>query len=143
MSAREDAAPEASGFEIVPEGWPRGVGYAHAIAARGRVVSVAGQIGWEPRTGAWRERDLPGQTAQALRNIVEIVRAAGGAPNDIVRLTWYLTDRDQYVALRREIGAAYRAVLGRHYPAMSVVVVAALIEPEALVEIEATAVIPE
>jgi enamine deaminase RidA (YjgF/YER057c/UK114 family) len=104
---------------------------------------VSGQIGWEPRTGAWRERDLPGQTAQALRNIVEIIRAAGGTPNDIVRLTWFLTDRDQYVALRREIGAAYRAVLGRHYPAMSVVVVSALIEPEALVEIEATAVIPE
>lgn len=143
MSVREDAAAEAPGVEIVPEGWPRGVGYAHAIAARGRVVSVAGQIGWEPRTGAWREHDLPGQTAQALRNIVEIIRAAGGAPNDIVRLTWYLTDRDQYVALRREIGAAYRAVLGRHYPAMSVVVVSALIEPEALVEIEATAVIPE
>lgn len=143
MSVREDAAPKDPALEILPEGWPRGVGYAHATAARGRVVSVAGQIGWEPRTGAWREHDLPGQAAQALRNIVEIVRAAGGTPSDIVRLTWFLTDRDQYVALRREIGAAYRAVLGRHYPAMSVVVVAALIEPQALVEIEATAVIPE
>lgn len=143
MSVREDAASKAPASEIVPEGWPRGAGYAHAISARGRVVSVAGQVGWEPRTGSWRDRDLPGQTAQALRNIVEIVQAAGGTPNDIVRLTWFLTDRDQYVALRGEIGAAYRAVLGRHYPAMSVVVVSALIEPQALVEIEATAVIPE
>lgn len=143
MSARDDAASKASAFEILPEGWPRGAGYAHAISARGRVVSVAGQVGWDPRTSSWRDLDLPGQTAQALKNIVEIVQAAGGTPNDVVRLTWFLTDRDQYVALRGEIGAAYRAVFGRHYPAMSVVVVSSLIEPQALVEIEATAVIPE
>ncbi|HUF30496.1 MAG TPA: RidA family protein [Gemmatimonadaceae bacterium] len=143
MSVSGDAAPNSTASDIVPEGWPRGVGYAHAIAARGRIVSVAGQVGWDPRTRAWHHRDLPGQTAQALRNIVEIVGAAGGKHNDIVRLTWFLTDRDQYIAARREIGDVYRALFGRHYPAMSVVVVSGLIEPEALVEIEATAVVPD
>lgn len=128
---------------ITPDGWPRGVGYAHAVSARGRVVSVAGQIGWNPRTGEWSARDLAGQTGQALRNIAEILAAAECSVRDVVRLTWFVLDRDAYVAARREIGDAYRAVFGQHYPAMSVVIVAALVEPEALVEIEATAVVPE
>ncbi|HSJ62821.1 MAG TPA: RidA family protein [Gemmatimonadaceae bacterium] len=127
---------------ITPRGWPRAAGYAHGMAARGRILSVAGQIGWDPRTGAWPSRDLVGQTAQTLRNIVEIVEAAGGTPRDVVRLTWFVLDGDEYRAARKAIGEAYRAVFGRHYPAMSVLVVAGLIEPEARVEIEATAVVP-
>jgi enamine deaminase RidA (YjgF/YER057c/UK114 family) len=112
------------------------------MAATGRVVTIAGQIGWDPRTGVWTARDLVSQTAQALHNIAEVVQAAGGSVQDIVRLTWFLLDRDAYLAARKEIGAAYRAVFGRHYPAMSAVVVVGLTELEALVEIEATAVIP-
>jgi enamine deaminase RidA (YjgF/YER057c/UK114 family) len=142
VSVREGAAREG-GAEITPEGWPRGIGYAHGVSARGRVVTVAGQVGWEPRTGEWIARDLPGQTAQTLRNIAAVLEAAHCSVHDVVRLTWFVLDRDAYAAARREIGDAYRSVFGRHYPAMSVVVVAALIEPEALVEIEATAVVPE
>ena len=139
MSVREESRGGVE--DIVPDGWPRGAGYAHATAARGRVVSIAGQIGWDPRTGAWAARDLVGQTAQTLRNVAEVVQAAGGTVRDVVRLTWFVLDREAYLAARKEIGSAYRAVFGRHYPAMSVVVVAGLIEIEALVEIEATAVI--
>ena len=138
-----DGTVRAQASEITPAGWPRGAGYAHAVSARGRVVSVAGQIGWDPRTGEWPASDLTGQTAQALRNIAEILEAANCSVRDVVRLTWFVLDRDAYVAARREIGDAYRSVFGRHYPAMSVLVVAALIEREALVEIEATAVVPE
>ena len=128
--------------EVTPDGWPRAAGYAHGMMAAGRVLTVAGQIGWDPRTGAWTARDLVGQTAQTLRNIADVVEAAGGSIRDVTRLTWFVLSRDEYVAARREIGDAYREVFGRHYPPMSVVVVSALIEPEALVEIEATAVIP-
>lgn len=142
MAVRNE--PEnVGGTEIRPEGWPRGAGYAHGTSARGRVVSVAGQIGWDPRTMEWRHFDLIGQTAQTLRNIVEVVEAAGGSAADVVRLTWYILDRGAYLDARRELGQAYREVFGRHYPAMTVVVVSALIEPEAVVEIEATAVVPE
>jgi len=142
VGVREEAGRDAV-TAITPDGWPRGIGYAHATSARGRVVSVAGQIGWDPQTGEWAADDLPGQTAQALRNIASILEAAGCGVRDVVRLTWFVLDRDAYVTARREIGDAYRAVFGRHYPAMSVVVVAALIESHALVEIEATAVVPE
>ena len=128
--------------EVTPDGWPRAAGYAHGMTASGRVLTVAGQIGWDPRTGAWPARDLVGQTAQTLRNIAEVVEAAGGSVRHVTRLTWFVLSRDDYVAARREIGDAYREVFGRHYPPMSVVVVSALIEPEAVVEIEATAVIP-
>jgi enamine deaminase RidA (YjgF/YER057c/UK114 family) len=128
--------------EITPPGWPRAAGYAHGMVARGRILSIAGQIGWDPCTHEWVERDLPGQTRRTLRNIVAVLEAAGGSPRDVIRLTWFVLDRDGYLAARAEVGEAYREVFGRHYPPMSVVVVAGLIEREALVEIEATAVIP-
>jgi enamine deaminase RidA (YjgF/YER057c/UK114 family) len=128
---------------IRPDGWPRGAGYADGVAARGRVVAVAGQIGWDPVTHAFASDDLGEQTARALENVVAVLRAAGAGPEHLVRLTWYVTDRAEYVAARRQIGAAYRAAVGGHYPAMSVVVVSGLLEERAKVEIEATAVVPE
>lgn len=143
MAGRDDTGRAPGVTEVRPDGWPRGAGYAHATAARGRLVSVAGQIGWDPRTMEWRHYDLIGQTGQTLRNIVEVVQAAGGSASDVVRLTWYILDRGAYLDARREIGQAYREVFGKHFPAMTVVVVSALIEPEALVEIEATAVVSE
>lgn len=142
MAGRDDTGRAPGVAEVRPDGWPRGAGYAHATAARGRLVSVAGQIGWDPRTMEWRHYDLIGQTGQTLRNIVEVVQAAGGSASDVVRLTWYILDRGAYLDARREIGQAYREVFGKHFPAMTVVV-SALIEPEALVEIEATAVVSE
>ena len=128
---------------IEPEGWPRPQGYANGIAARGRQIFVAGQIGWEPATAKLVARDLAGQAAQALRNVVAVLRAAGAGPEHLVRLTWFVTDRHAYRSARREIGAAYREIIGRHFPAMSVVEVAGLVEEGALVEIEATAVAPD
>lgn len=127
---------------LQPPGWPRPKGYANGVAARGRQVFVAGQVGWdtESRIGSTR---LAPQVRQALENVVAVLAEAGGRPEHLVRLTWYVTSRDEYHAQLAEIGAAYRAVIGRHFPAMSVVQVAALIEAEAKVEIEATAVIPD
>lgn len=131
------------GVEIVrPDGWPRGAGYADGVAARGRVLAIAGQIGWDPVTQAFASDDLGEQAARALENVAAVLRAAGGKPEHLVRLTWFVTDRAAYVAARRRIGEAYRAALGRHYPAMSVVIVSGLLEERARVEIEATAVIP-
>ncbi len=126
---------------IDPPGWPRPKGYSNAVLAQGRVLAVAGQIGWNEReelVGA----DFLAQAVQALKNVVAIVRAAGGTPRDIVRLTWYVADKDEYLAVARELGAAYRAILESHFPAMSLVQVAALLEEGARVEIEATAVLP-
>jgi enamine deaminase RidA (YjgF/YER057c/UK114 family) len=129
--------------EIVrPDGWPRGAGYADGVLARGRVLAIAGQIGWDPVTQAFVSDDLGEQAARALSNVVAVLRAAGGGPEHLVRLTWYVTSRDEYAAARGRIGEAYRAALGRHYPAMSVVIVSGLLEPLAKVEIEATAVLP-
>lgn len=127
---------------VRPEGWPRPAGYAHAATAAGRVIAIAGQIGWDAVTQRLVDGGMAAQAAQALRNIATVLQAAGATPADLVRLTWYVTDRDGYIAARAELGAAYRAALGAHYPAMSVVVVRALLEPGALVEIEATAVVP-
>jgi enamine deaminase RidA (YjgF/YER057c/UK114 family) len=130
------------GFEILhPPGWAKPVGYANGIAATGRQVFVAGQIGWNPATCQIETDDFAAQTAQALRNIVDVLREAGAEPRHIVRMTWYITDKKAYLAGRKEIGQAWREVLGRHFPAMAVVVVSALIEDRALVEIEATAVV--
>jgi enamine deaminase RidA (YjgF/YER057c/UK114 family) len=130
------------GFEILqPQDWPRPQGYSNGIAAQGRQVFVAGQIGWDAQqrfTGA----DLAGQVKQALLNIMAVLAEVDGKPEHIVRLTWYLTSREEYRAHLREIGEAYRAVMGKHFPTMSVVQVVALMEPEAKVEIEATAVLP-
>lgn len=127
---------------LQPAGWAAPQGYANGVAAEGRIVAVAGQVGWNPATGAFDSDDLATQTRRALENVVAVLRAGGAGPEHLVRTTWYVTSRDAYLAARREIGAAWRDVVGRHYPAMSLVVVADLLEPRARVEIEATAVVP-
>ena len=106
-----------------------------------RQVFVAGQIGWTP-AGRFEARDLPGQVGQALRNALAVLREAGAGPQHVTRMTWYVIDRRDYLARMKDIGASYRGVMGRHFPAMSVVEVSGLLEPEALVEIEVTAVVP-
>jgi enamine deaminase RidA (YjgF/YER057c/UK114 family) len=126
---------------LQPPGWPRPKGYAAGIAAEGTIVMISGQIGWNA-SGQFPDSDMAGQVRQALRNIIEILAEIGGRPEHIARLTWYVTDKEEYLAAQREIGAAYRDVLGRHFPAMSVVVVAGLLEEIATVEIEATAIVP-
>jgi enamine deaminase RidA (YjgF/YER057c/UK114 family) len=123
---------------LQPPGWPPPRGYANGIEASGRFVFVGGQIGWD-ESGAFAD-GLPGQVGQALANIVAVLAEAGAGPEHVTRLTWFITDRESYLAQQKEIGAAYRAVMDRHFPAMSVVQVVALVEAEALVEIEATAV---
>jgi len=127
---------------LQPAGWARPRGYANGIAARGRQVYIAGQIGWDGECRLVSET-FAGQVRQALTNVVAVLAEAGGRPEHLVRLTWYVTSRDAYYAELQDVGAAYRAVLGRHYPAMAVVQVVALMEAGAKVEIEATAVIPD
>ncbi len=124
---------------LQPPGWPAPSGYANGIAARGETVFVGGQVGWDTR-GVFAE-GLAAQVGQALQNIAEVLAVAGATPADIVRMTWYLTDLDDYDASLPGIGRAYRTVMGRHYPAMSAVGVTRLVEKRALVEIEATAVL--
>jgi enamine deaminase RidA (YjgF/YER057c/UK114 family) len=126
---------------LQPAGWPRPRGYANGVAASGELVFVAGMIGWD-ETGAFAP-DLAGQVRQALRNIVAVLAEAGAEPSHVARLTWYVTSRADYLAAQAEIGAAYREVMGRHFPVMAVVEVSALVEERALVEIEATAVLPQ
>jgi enamine deaminase RidA (YjgF/YER057c/UK114 family) len=128
---------------LLPEGWAKPIGYANGVAARGRLVFVAGQIGWNPATGQFETDDFAAQTEQTLKNIAAVLRAAGAGPEHVVRMTWYITDKPAYLAARRDIGRAWREILGRVYPAMAVVVVSALIEDRARVEIEVTAVVPE
>lgn len=137
--------PGAAGaLEIIqPEGWQAPKGYANAVAGRGRLVFVAGQVGWDPLTGTFAGDDLAAQAAQALANVAAVLRAAGAEPGHVVRMTWYVTNREEYLAARPAIGAAYRAVMGRHYPAMSLLIVHSLLEERAKVEIEATALIPD
>jgi enamine deaminase RidA (YjgF/YER057c/UK114 family) len=125
---------------LQPEGWPRPRGFAHGVVAEGRMVFVAGMIGWD-ETGEFAGDDLPTQVGQALRNVLAVLAEAGGGPEHVARLTWYVTDRDEYNASQKEIGAAYREVMGRHFPAMAVVEVSGLVEARAKVEIEATAVL--
>ncbi len=124
---------------IQPEGWAPARGYANGIEAEG-VLYVGGQIGWNAQQ-VFEATDFIGQLEQALRNIADVVRTAGGQVEDVVRLTWFITDKREYMARQREVGAAYRRVFGKHFPAMSVVVVRELIEDQALIEIEATAVL--
>jgi enamine deaminase RidA (YjgF/YER057c/UK114 family) len=119
------------------------VGYANAVSASGRTVFVAGQVGWNPATSLFEAHDLRSQVRQALKNVVAALAAAGARPDDITRLTWFVTDRDLYDAERKAIGDAYREIVGRHFPAMSLVIVKGLLEPGALVEIEATAVVTD
>jgi enamine deaminase RidA (YjgF/YER057c/UK114 family) len=128
---------------LQPPGWPRPRGYANGIAAPGdgTLVFVAGQIGWDA-TGSFSSSDLVGQVRRALENVVAVLREAGGRPEHVVRMTWYVIDRAEYLARGAEIGEAYRAIMGRHFPAMSALEVSALMEGDAKVEIEATAVVP-
>jgi enamine deaminase RidA (YjgF/YER057c/UK114 family) len=128
---------------LQPEGWAKPSGYANGIAARGRLVFVAGQIGWNPQTGEIETDDFAQQTEIALRNVAAVLREAGAGPEHLTRMTWYITDKAAYLAARRDVGRAWREVMGRHYPAMAAVVVSALIENRAKVEIEAMAVLPE
>lgn len=128
---------------IQPPGWPRPSGYANGVIASGRVLAVSGQIGWNPATETFETDEMAAQVRQALDNLLVVLHAAGAEARHVVRLTWYVTDRAAYLGSRREIGEAYRALFGDHYPAMSVVVVAGLLDRRAKVEIEATAVVPE
>jgi enamine deaminase RidA (YjgF/YER057c/UK114 family) len=127
---------------LQPPGWARPKGFSNGIAVRGgTTVYIAGQVGWTGE-GKWEARDFGGQFKQALRNILEVLAQAQGKPEHIVRMTWYVLDRDEYLASLKEVGAAYRELMGRHYPTMAVVQVSGLVEREAKLEIEATAVIP-
>ena len=127
---------------LQPEGWAKPVGYANGIAARGRQIFVAGQVGW---TGQCRFEtdDFVGQVRQTLQNIVAVLAEAGAGPEHLTSMTWYFTDKAEYLANLKGIGAAYREVIGRHFPAMAAVQVVALVEDRAKVEIQATAVVPE
>ncbi|WP_300019988.1 RidA family protein [uncultured Roseobacter sp.] len=126
---------------IDPDGWAPAKGYANGVLTDDGHLFVGGQIGWNAAQ-KFETHDFIGQMTQALRNILQVVEEAGGAAADITRLTWYVTDKKEYLSRQSEVGAAYRSVLGRHFPAMTMVVVADLIEDQALVEIEATAVLP-
>jgi enamine deaminase RidA (YjgF/YER057c/UK114 family) len=127
---------------LLPPGWPRPKGYANGVTASGRQVFIAGMIGWDAQ-GVFHTDDFAGQVQQALQNIVEVLREAGGKPEHIVRMTWYVTDKREYLAAGREVGRAFREIIGSYNAAMTAVEVKALIEDRAKVEIEATAVIPE
>jgi enamine deaminase RidA (YjgF/YER057c/UK114 family) len=127
---------------LQPAEWARPKGYANGMAARGQMIFISGQVGWDAN-GQFNSDNLTGQVTQALRNIVRVLQEAHAEPRHLVRLTWYVLSRDAYLREVREIGAAYRDVLGKNFPAMSVVEVRALVEQRALVEIEATAVIPD
>ena len=127
---------------LQPDGWSRPRGFANGISASGRTVFLAGQIGWNAQQQLV-SADLVAQAKQALLNIVAILAVDDGKPEHIVRLTWYVTSRAEYLAAAEPLGAAYREVIGRHFPAMTAVEVSALMEPGAVVEIEATAVIPD
>ncbi|WP_370212407.1 RidA family protein [Roseovarius sp.] len=125
--------------EIVqPEGWKPAKGYANGVLSQSGTLYVGGQIGWTADQ-VFESHDFIGQMEQALRNIVDVVEAAGGQVSDITRLTWFVIDKAEYLARQREVGEVYRKVLGRHFPAMSMLIVAGLVEDEALLEIEATA----
>jgi len=123
-----------------PKGWKRPKGYSNAIKANGEMIFVAGQIGWDADEKLVGE-DIASQTEKALANIITILKGTGAGRDDIVRLTWYVTDISDYQAKAKEVGQAYRIVMGDHYPAMSLVEVSRLVEPNAKVEIEATAVV--
>jgi enamine deaminase RidA (YjgF/YER057c/UK114 family) len=126
---------------LQPPSWAKPKGFANGIAATGTLVFVAGQVGWTGE-GKWEARDFAGQFKQALKNCIDVVAQAGGTPQHIVRLTWYVTNKQEYLASLKDVGTAYRALMGRHFPVMAVVQVSGLIEPEAKLEIEATAVVP-
>ena len=124
-----------------PAGWKRPKGYSNAVSAQGRLVFIAGQIGWTSEE-AFETDDFIGQTRQALQNVKDALAAAGAVPEHITRLTWYVVDKHEYLSRLTEVGAIYREILGRVYPAMTMVQVAGLVEDRARIEIEATAVVP-
>jgi enamine deaminase RidA (YjgF/YER057c/UK114 family) len=127
---------------LQPEGWVPAKGYANGIAARGTQVFVGGQIGWNGQQ-EFQSDDFIAQTRQALQNVMDVLRCAGAGPEHMVRMTWYILDRDEYNARLRELGTVYREVIGKHFPAMSCVEVRRLVETRAKVEIEVTAVVPD
>lgn len=127
---------------LQPPSWVRPKGYSNGIVTRGRMVFVSGMVGWDAQSRLVG-KDLVSQTRQALLNIVEVLKEASARPEHIVRMTWYLVDKVEYLEKQKELGEVYREVIGRHYPAMTAVQVAGLVEEGARVEIEATAVIPE
>ncbi|MFQ6546573.1 RidA family protein [Aestuariibius sp. 2305UL40-4] len=130
-----------STITVHPDGWKPAKGYANGMIAEGRVLFVGGQIGWNAHQ-VFEHDDFIGQMRQALRNVADVVQAAGGSVENIARMTWYVTDKGDYLAHQKKVGQAYREVMGYHFPAMTMVVVSALIEDAAKVEIEATAVLP-
>ena len=127
---------------LQPPNWPRPKGYANGVATRGSLVFLSGIIGWNAQ-GEFAAHDFVSQVRQALRNIVEILKEAHARPEHIARMTWYVLDKNEYMAAAKEMGVAYREIIGRHYPAMTVVEVSGLVEPIARVEIEVTAVVPD
>lgn len=127
---------------LQPPEWPRPKGYANGVTARGTMVFVSGIVGWNAQE-QFEARDFVGQVRQALKNIVAVLAQANAKPEHIARMTWYVVDKNKYCASTKDIGAAYREIIGRHYPAMTVVEVSGLIEEHALLEIEVTAVLPE
>ena len=126
---------------LQPAGWAKPLGYANGIAASGRMVFVGGQIGWNAQ-GQFETDDFVGQARQTLENVVAVVAEAGGKPEHIVTMTWYVTDKREYLANLKAVGAAWREILGRHYPAIAAVEVSALMEDRAKIEIQAIAVVP-
>jgi enamine deaminase RidA (YjgF/YER057c/UK114 family) len=127
---------------LQPQGWPRPKGYSNGMAAEGRFVFVAGMVGWNP-AGHFETDSFAGQVRQALRNVLAVLAETGGKAEHIARMTWYVTDKQEYLANLREVGAAYREVIGNHFPATTLVQVSGLVEDRAKVEIEATAVLPK
>ena len=127
---------------LLPPGWPRPRGYANGVTARGRMIFVAGMIGWDAQ-GVFHTDDLAGQVRQALQNVVDVLTAGGGKPEHIVRMTWYVTNKAEYIAAYPEIGKAFRELIGSFNAAMTAVEVTALVEDRAKVEIEVTAVVPD
>lgn len=125
-----------------PATWKRASGYSNGIMARGRMIFTGGLVGWDADQ-VFQTDDFAGQVRQVLENIVAVLAEGGAGPQHLVRLTWYVTDKHEYLGALREVGAAYRDVIGRHYPTMALVQVVALVEDRAKVEIEATAVVPE
>jgi enamine deaminase RidA (YjgF/YER057c/UK114 family) len=127
---------------LQPPNWPRPKGYANGVAAKGTLVFLSGIVGWNAQ-GRFEARDFVGQVRQALQNIVELLDQANATPEHIARMTWYVLDKNEYIAAAKEMGVAYRETIGSHYPAMTVVEVSGLVEADARVEIEVTAVVPE
>ena len=127
---------------LQPPGWAKPRGFSNGISASGKLVFIAGQIGWTGES-KWESKDFAGQFRQTLKNTLAVLAEAGGRPEHIVRMTWYIVDKQEYLAAIKEVGTAWRELIGRHYPAMAVVQVAALMEDAARIEIETTAVVPE